>query len=72
MVVHMVKSILLRIQTNGARCPPELGGSQISLTEKPEGVAVQCVPFEGTRYQCAREPLPHMSRRCSPIRIKRK
>jgi hypothetical protein len=27
--------------------------------EKPEGVAVQRLPFKGTRYQCARKPLPH-------------
>ena len=39
---------------------PELtDGRELGEAEKPEGVAVQRLPFEGTRYQCAREPLPH-------------
>jgi hypothetical protein len=32
MVVHMVKSILLRIPTNGVRFATKLGGCRISLT----------------------------------------
>src|SRR5262249_36845266 len=39
---------------------PELtDGRELGEAQKLEGVAVQRLPFEGTRYQCAREPLPH-------------
>src|SRR5215469_13832619 len=39
---------------------PELtAGRELGESEKSEGVAVHRVPFEGARYQCTRESLPH-------------